>query len=304
VTINTRNPLNTASDLSSIYILSGIAGLSINDGDTLVPLNVPKTFFATYEYFSTVSCLYIKYSDMSIVCYGQSSVCLNLPSDLLSKISSCPSPIQPFTFVNSTVSFTRAFNTSEAWIDAYAWNQVTRISAQAFFRFPLSTANCGLPRIEFDIAGPLIGRAHTVQRSQAFSIAARVILDCSQSLNNSKQWKISHCDVTTEKCESTSFLTQLVAGLPSARSSEIWIVSRALPVGTYLFNFSVVMNGVNGFTTFDFIYVKIISSAIKVNMLINGTSMISRGVTQSVVFQPGVYSIDPDSTYFNPLVNH
>jgi hypothetical protein len=37
-------------------------------------------------------------------------------------------------------------------------------------------------------------------------------------------------------------------------------------------------------------------------MLASGTSMITMGVTQSILLEPGVYSVDPDSTYFDPTV--
>jgi len=57
-----------------------------------------------------------------------------------------------------------------------------------------------------------------------------------------------------------------------------------------------------GYSTSGYTYITIISSDIQVNLLPDGTSMITNGVTQNILFEPGVYSVDPDSNYFNPAV--
>ena len=280
-----------------------VAGLSINDGSILIPMNVPKTFIASYEYFSPLSCLYIQYSDNGIDCFGDASTCLALPSNRPS-LKACPSAVQAFSSSNSPIVFSRAFNTSRSWLYGYAWNSVTRASASTFFAFPLSTANCGLPTIEFAIPSPVISGARQVQRSKAFSVAARSRLNCSTSLNNTKQWTISLCDTSTEQCVSTTALNQLIARLPSATASEMFLTARSLPIGTYRFNYTVTMSSMNGFCTSAYTYVTIIASDIQVNLLANGTSAITSGVAQSLLFQPGTYSVDPDSSFFDPRVSH
>jgi hypothetical protein len=280
-----------------------IAGLTISDENILVPTNVIKPFIAIYQNFSAISCLYIQYTDNVIQCYGDSTTCLTLPSDLSSVLQPCPSS-QNFTYDNTSVTFSRSFTRSSGGLYAFAWNRVTLVSPIAFLSFPLSTDDCGVPRVEFDIYNPLIRWARTIPRSEAFSVAAQTILNCTGSLNNTKQWKILQCDTTTQKCSSTSFLNQLVSQLSSAKTSEIYLKSQSLPIGTYLFNYTVTMNSQITFTTFDYTYVTIIRSDIQVNLLANGTSWITNGVMQSILFQPGVYSVDPDSNYFDPTVNY
>ena len=58
-----------------------------------------------------------------------------------------------------------------------------------------------------------------------------------------------------------------------------------------------------GFSTSAYTFINITASDIQVNLLADGTSEITSGVTQSILFQPGLYSIDPDSTWFDPRVN-
>jgi hypothetical protein len=280
-----------------------VAGLTISDKNLVVPINTPKSFLAIYQNFSSLSCLYIQYSDNTIQCYGDSTTCLSLPTDLSSLLQTCPLPIQSYSYQNSSVTFTRSFNKTYSWLFAYSWNQVTSISCQAYLGFPLSSdTTCDLPVIQFDIYNPLIRWSRQIKRSDAFSVSAKIILNCSKSLNNTKQWNILQCDTNTGKCIQTQLLNQLVSQLSSSQTSEIYIQSQQLPLGTYLFNFTTSMNVNAGFATSGYTYITIISSDIQVNLLPNGTSMITNGVTQSILFEPGVYSIDPDSNYFNPGV--
>lgn len=284
----------------NIYILSEIAGLSISDQSILTPPNTPKSFVAVYQNFSAISCLYIQYLDNNIECYGDSTTCSALPSDV-SLTQACPS-VQAYNYQNSLITFTRSFSQNRAWLYAYAWNQLTQITAQAYLAFPLSTTSCGVPVIEFDRFNPVMRWARRIQRSEAFSVSGDITLNCSNSLNNTKQWNILQCDINTGDCVPTTYLNQLISQLSSARRSEIYIHAQQLPLGTYLFNFTVSMNTQTNFAGFGFTYITIVSSDLQVNMLPSGTSMITAGVTQSILFQPGVYTIDPDSNYFDPQV--
>lgn len=282
------------------YILSSIAGLAISDQSILVPRNTPKSFVAMYQNFSSMSCLYIQYFDNSIECYGDFLTCSSFPSDV-SLPRACPS-VLAYNYQNSLITFTRSFNQSRAWLYAYGWNKLTQVTAQAYLAFPLSTASCGVPVIEFNIFNPVMRWARRIQRSEAFSVSTSTILNCSNSLNNTKQWNILQCNVDTGNCVPTAYLNGLISQLSSARRSEIYIRAQQLPLGTYLFNFTVSMNSQANFAGVGFTYIKIVSSDLQVNMLPNGTSVITAGVTQSVLLQPGVYTLDPDSSYFDPRV--
>ncbi|UJR27333.1 hypothetical protein I4U23_008626 [Adineta vaga] len=301
VEVRTRNPSYVQSASMNVYILSAVAGLVISDKGILIGQNVPKPFVAVYQNFSSVSCLYVKYSDSAIDCYGDTSTCSALPTDLSQVLQSCPSSVLPFTFDNTSVSFTHTFNRTSAWLYAYAWNRMTAASARAYLAFPITTADgCSLPQIQFDVYNPTIRWPRRIQRSEAFSVSTKTTLNCSKSLNNTKQWGIYLCDTATEKCTQTSVLTQILSQLTSSKTSEIYIKAQTLPVGIYLFNHTVAMSSVPDFQSSSYTYVSIVRSDIRVNLLANGTSMITTGVTQSILFQPGAFSLDPDSYYFDP----
>ncbi|CAF1178747.1 unnamed protein product [Adineta steineri] len=298
--VQTHNPTYTSTSTLNIYILSAVAGLVISDKNIVVAQNVPKTFIALYQNFSAISCLYIQYSDNTIQCYGDSTSCSSLPSDFPSTLSSCPLPIQPFTYNNGSVSFTKSFNKTSAYLYAYAWNRMSSISSKAYLSFPLtSSSGCTLPQIQFAIYNPLISGPRIIQRSAAFSVSTTTTLNCTISLNNTKQWGIYLCNVNTQVCTQTTALIQLISQLASAKTSEIYLQTQALPTGTYLFNYTVSMTSAPGFASSAYTYITIIRSNIQVNLLANGTSVITNGVTQTLLFQPGVFSVDPDSTYFD-----
>jgi hypothetical protein len=50
-------------------------------------------------------------------------------------------------------------------------------------------------------------------------------------------------------------------------------------------------------------YVQIIPSPIQVNLYQFGPSMIIRGQQQTLILDPGTFSIDPDETYFDLTVS-
>lgn len=288
----------------NVYVLSAVAGVVVSDNNVLVGQNVPKSFAAVYQNYSAMSCLLIQYSDSATDCYGDSTACSSLPNDIISINKSCPSTIQSFTYANSSVSFTHTFNRTTSWLYAYAWNRVTSATARAYLSFPITSAvGCSVPQIQFVLYNPTLRWPRVVARSAAFSVATVATLNCSKSLNNTKIWGIYLCNVTSEICTQTSVTKQLLAQLTSAKTSEIYIPARSLPIGTYLFNHTVSMTAVADFQASAYTYISIVASDIQVNLLANSTSMITNGVTQSLLFQPGVYSVDPDSYYFDPTVS-
>ena len=49
-------------------------------------------------------------------------------------------------------------------------------------------------------------------------------------------------------------------------------------------------------------YIRIIPTNISPNLVAYGTSMITRGIQQDIIFNPGQYSVDPDEDTFDATV--
>ncbi|CAF4520061.1 unnamed protein product, partial [Didymodactylos carnosus] len=180
----------------------------------------------------------------------------------------------------------------------FAWNQATTATQEIYFSFPITIDNCNLPYITFDTYNPILRWARQVLLSKQFSVSAYTSLNCSMSLYNTKQWTIAQCDTTSQLCTRTKTLDNIINGLSSSKTAEISIPAQTLPYGSYQFNYTVYMNLKQTFLSYTTTYIEVIQSSIVVNMLPNGTSSITRGMSQNLDLEPGIWSIDPDSTSF------
>ena len=83
---------------------------------------------------------------------------------------------------------------------------------------------------------------------------------------------------------------------------ELVVPPRSLDYGVYQMKFTVTLALSSQLTTTAVTYVRIIPSPITVNLLQLGSSMIAHGQQQTLILDPGSFSIDPDSTLFNASV--
>ena len=86
-------------------------------------------------------------------------------------------------------------------------------------------------------------------------------------------------------------------------TSELYIPSKSLNYGTYELIFTVTMTDAPNVTSSSVVYVQIIPTGVIANLLQMGTSMITRGSQQDLLFDPGTFSIDLDENSFDPTVN-
>ena len=86
--------------------------------------------------------------------------------------------------------------------------------------------------------------------------------------------------------------------------SELYVPSRTLAYGIYELKLTVTMSVSSSLTSSASIYVQIESSGITANLVQLGTSMITSGHQQDLKFNPGMFSVDPDSNTFNASVSN
>lgn len=86
-------------------------------------------------------------------------------------------------------------------------------------------------------------------------------------------------------------------------SDELFIPAKTLSYGTYQLTLTVSMVAAPELTSSVSAYVKIIATNISANLLAYGTSMITLGYQEDLFLDPGIYSVDPDSTVFNATVS-
>lgn len=135
-----------------------------------------------------------------------------------------------------------------------------------------------------------------VQRNQPFSIDSSLQLNCSTSLATTRRWTIKLC---TPSCTVDAQFEQT---LTSMTLSKIYIPSKTLQYGLYQMNLTVRMSTLPELSSLASTYVHIIPSPIKVNLVQYGRTVIIHNQQQTLVLDPGRFSIDPDSSHFNSSV--
>ena len=88
-------------------------------------------------------------------------------------------------------------------------------------------------------------------------------------------------------------------------SSELFVPSRTLAFGVYQLTLMVTLKtSSNMIRSSKSAYVRINPAGITANLVLLGTSMITRGSQQDLQLNPGLYSVDLDDDQFNASVNH
>jgi hypothetical protein len=110
------------------------------------------------------------------------------------------------------------------------------------------------------------------------------------------QWSIINC---TSNCSSPIQLSQTI----TTTFSELYIPATSLPYGIYELILTVTIVSLPNISSSSSAYVKIISSNITANLVMFGTSMITRGHEQDLILDPGTYSVNPDEDVFDAGVS-
>ena len=120
------------------------------------------------------------------------------------------------------------------------------------------------------------------RRSQDFYILSTIKLNCNESLSTIKKWSIKN-DTTNNSYK--NIVTS---------NSDLYVPSNTLPYGTYQLELTVTMANYPNVTNSASVYVQIKTSGVIANLVPLGTSVVTSGHQQNLVFNPGNYSIDPD----------
>lgn len=129
-----------------------------------------------------------------------------------------------------------------------------------------------------------------IRRGEDFYITSTILLNFSHSLAILTEWTIENCQ--DENCTNSTYVQ---ADL-QMKFSEIFIPARTLPYGTYRFTLTVKI--LPSFVTTADTWIEIIPSDIQVNLISYGSSMITLGIKQNLLLDPGRYSFDPDEELF------
>jgi hypothetical protein len=155
----------------------------------------------------------------------------------------------------------------------------------------VSSISCNRPLLDIknraeDFLKPMI-----MKRAQMFSIVGITILNCSTSLENSKQWFVYEIIQNNGSILRKISLTNIV----SEFNAELFIPNNFLAYGTYKFVYQVRMIGeASQFFEETETFIRIIPTRINVFPLSGGIKKITIAVEQSINLDPGRFSYDFD----------
>ncbi|CAF4139161.1 unnamed protein product, partial [Adineta steineri] len=117
--------------------------------------------------------------------------------------------------------------------------------------------------------------------------------NCGGSLSTTTKWTIKNC--TSTRCAFEIILNEKLM----TTYSELYIPSRTLAYGVYQLTLTVTMIDSPNLKSSSSAYVRITATGITANLVQLGTSMITRGDQQDLLFDPGTFSVDPDEDIFD-----
>lgn len=155
---------------------------------------------------------------------------------------------------------------------------------------------CKIPIITLYPGNTSLSQPAQFRRSQDFSISSNIIVDCSISLVTKIQWIITNCSSICSSSElkyDESIITT---------SNELYIPARTLDYGIYKLKIIVTMFYSPSWNSSSSVYIQINPSGITANLVEYGTSIITSNPDKDLIFNPGLYSTDSDSNWFNASV--
>ena len=158
-----------------------------------------------------------------------------------------------------------------------------------------NASTCEPPAITLTPTASSLQQPLEFQRNKGFSITSNIQLNCDTSFGITTQWTIHTCTLNGSQIQIDPTI--------DITFTEIYIPAKTLSCGIYQFILTVTMVSSPNVSSSTFTYLKIFPTNIIVNIVMYGTSMITRGYTQDLVLDPGQFSVDPDEDTFNTSVS-
>ncbi|CAF4231446.1 unnamed protein product, partial [Rotaria sp. Silwood2] len=208
-----------------------------------------------------------------------------MPSTMVSSTTVLPSIMLPSTMVPSAMVISTMMTSLIV--------PLTMEISTATSMTPFTIEGCSSPIITLTPSNPLSRMPWYHQRDQSLSISSIIQLNCPKSLLTRIQWTIYACQPLC------SFQIEMDPSVTIMTLSELFLPSRSLHYGLYKIKLTVTMQILPQLTSSEVTYISIIPSPITVNLIRFGSSMISIGRNQTLILDPGSFSLDPDEVIFD-----
>jgi hypothetical protein len=169
----------------------------------------------------------------------------------------------------------------------------------SFFLSNIFQFKCTFPKLDIESRTPSYTQPRVQTKNDLFSLNGITIINCNTTLANQKKWLIFKVDEKTGQ-DSEEILLNIETN-PSINYAELVIQPQTFTHGLYRFVFtSTLVSEMTSFSQID-TFVKIVPSGLVLSTLslskpmYGSTIEITRGLNQTIKFNPYLYTYDIDS---------
>jgi hypothetical protein len=135
------------------------------------------------------------------------------------------------------------------------------------------------------------------RQNQNIYISSNIDLNCPQSSLITTSWIILN---RSSICSNQNEFNQSI----QIQEKDLFLLAQTLSNGFYQLKLTVTMVDYPTLISTSSVYIEIISSTMIPNLILFNTLMITHDDHEDLVFNPGKYSIDPNTIIFNKDVNN
>lgn len=265
-------------------------GLDVTDRRIVTASGGNKSFDITLDSVGTEACLEVDYGDGEL-------------KDTFGDEATCKVPGK--RYVGQFSTFTRIHH---VFLEVGTFTMTAKVSnmvsdVRADFTFPVSYVACKSPAIDIRDRRVAFYDPLSVKRSMITRVIGTTDLNCTQTFENTKSWKVWELDRQT----GSEIRAVDVTSLESSVKAELAIPAKYLDYGLYKVTYRVEMDGakfpdVASFSGEASTYIDVTKTELIGSLIEGGMSMIRVKYGEMLTLDPGTYSVDPDVPQGEPQV--
>ncbi|XP_069123973.1 polycystin family receptor for egg jelly-like isoform X2 [Argopecten irradians] len=290
VDITARNYIENHKETVSttVIVQDPVAIASVTHDSQTVPVGTAKQIDINFNTVGDLTCVYIDLGDGNITLLGNSAMCsTKFNSSVMSENYQSSPSLSLVTTITHAYYESNLFNVS-----VYAYNDVSESWGHAIHA--ITEAQCVLPTlsIRFPMLSSDFQSSVRVRRSEIISLQGEASINCSETLQNQKEWWI---EAINDYGTSESYTD--VTSLSSYQTSELVVWKNFLALGTYKVTYKMAIQPETSLFPFEtsvHTYIKVEASPIVAKLFPGGMSKIQWKHGEPLTIDPGALSVDPD----------
>ncbi|XP_060063521.1 uncharacterized protein LOC132543982 [Ylistrum balloti] len=262
-----------------------IASVS-HDGETTAVGSV-KTMDINFNDVGDLTCVHIDLDDGNFTILGHSSTCSTRYNASMLSSYHQSTPLTSVTTITHTYHHASLFTVTVTAFNDVSESLGTLVHVVAATMCSLPQLSIKSPGLSSDIHAPVKFR-----RSEIIALLGETIINCSETLNNQKEWLIVAVDDygnTQRTIDVTSIL--------SYNTSELVLTKNFLDLGDYKVSYKLTMlpeSSTVPFVTSVHTYIRVEASPLVAVLFPGGMSRMQAQYGRILTLDPGTLSFDPD----------